>query len=92
MPQYRAQYLSNIRQLAQESLDWSSLGPFVKQAATLIDAAVQAETRKLGTYAAFVEATSDTKAPTELPMMRGGHGSMNLKAFTQHRREYLLSE
>ncbi len=90
VPKYRDQYLRNMRELADKSLDWNSLGPFVTQAASLIDEAVKTETRKLGSYEAFVAATSaaDTKSPE--PETRGGHGAMNLKTFATARRQYLL--
>ncbi|MCB9940288.1 MAG: CotH kinase family protein [Planctomycetaceae bacterium] len=92
VPKYREQYLRNIRELAEKSLDWNSLGPFVTQAASLIDEAVKTETRKLGSYEAFVAATSAPKAETNQPEMRGGHGSMNLKTFAETRRQYLMKQ
>lgn len=91
VPQYRQQYLSNIRELADKSLDWNSIGPFVRQAAAVIDEAVEAETRKLGSYEAFVAATSERPAEAKSTEMRGGHGAMNLKAFAEARRAYLLT-
>ncbi|MCM2374996.1 CotH kinase family protein [Aporhodopirellula aestuarii] len=90
VPKYREQYLSNLRQLADESLDWTKIGPFVQQQASLIDEAVKTETRKLGSYEAFVAATSETHASTENAEPRGGHGAMNLKEFADGRRAYLL--
>ena len=92
VPKYREQYLRNIRELAEKSLDWNSLGPFVTRAASLIDEAVKTETRKLGSYEAFVAATSEAHAESKEPEARGGHGSMNLRAFAEARRQYLLNK
>lgn len=92
VPKYREQYLRNVRQLAEDSLDWNSLGPLVKSLAGLIDQAVKNETRKLGSYEAFVAATAEQteKASDAEAGARGGHGAMNLKQFAEMRREYLL--
>lgn len=92
VPKYRQLYLQNIRTLAEQSLNWQSLGPFVAQQASLIDGEVKAETRKLGTYEAFVAATSETKPQSKEPELRGGHGAMNLKEFVDARRNYLLGQ
>lgn len=54
--------------------------------------AVKTETRKLGSYEAFVAATLAPKAETNQPEMRGGHGSMNLKTFAETRRQYLMKQ
>ncbi len=72
VPKYREQYLRNIRELAEKSLDWNSLGPFVTRAASLIDEAVKTETRKLGSYEAFVAATSEAHAESKEPEREAG--------------------
>lgn len=94
VPQYRAQYLANLRELADKSLDWNQLGPFVAQQVALIDREIKTETRKLGSYEAFVAATSpevkDVSQARAADGPRGGHGSMNLREFAEGRRAYLL--
>ena len=94
VPKYREQYLKNVRQLAEQSLDWQTLGPFIASQVALIDAAVRMETRKLGSYEAFVAATADAtlKADDKQPQSRGGHGAMNLKEFITTRQQYLLEK
>ena len=90
VPKYREQYLRNVRELAENSLDWKTLGPVVAQAKSLIDDAVKDETRKLSSYEAFLAATSESKSVDGTPQSRGGHGAMNLKAFADARRTFLL--
>jgi spore coat protein CotH len=104
VPQWREQYLSHVRQLAQESLDWNYLGPIVDQYRKLIDEQVKIDTRKLSSYRAFQDATavqpgSDEPAglpPTGPPATRGpafrgmGRPQLSLRAFAEGRRQYLL--
>lgn len=92
VPKYRQQYLSNVRQLAQQSLDWNELGPVVERFASLIDSAVKEGTRKLGTYEAFKSATSGDGDSKEGSQAQGGHGAMNLKTFADLRRDYLVKK
>ncbi len=92
VPKYREQYLRNIHELAEKSLAWEAFGPVVAQATAVIDEAVKAETRKLGSYDAFVAATRDAPPQSERSQARGGHGAMNLKDFTHARREFLLNK
>jgi spore coat protein CotH len=53
VPSYRDKYLANVRQIAEESLDWDNIGPFIQSQTNLIDETVKTETRKLGSYEAF---------------------------------------
>jgi hypothetical protein len=92
VPRYREQYLRNVRQLAEKSLDWKQLGPVVAQAKSLIDDAVKNETRKLSSYEAFVATTSESESAAGTEPSRGGHGAMNLKAFADGRRAYLMEQ
>jgi hypothetical protein len=63
VPALRARYLANVRTIAGEWLDWKKLGPIVAQYRALIEADVEADTRKLGTFAAFQKATADEATP-----------------------------
>jgi spore coat protein CotH len=90
VPSLRARYLAHVRTIAEEWLDWSKLGPLVAQYRTLLEPEIAADTRKLSTLAAFQKTTSDT--PEAEPGQEKRHpGSMNLRAFADQRRTYLLS-
>lgn len=95
VPKYREQYLRNIRELAEKSLDWKTLGPFVESQAKMVGDAVKAETRALTSYDEFVAATSsDDKLETDNPQAdNGGRGQrrrISLKGFADGRRQFLL--
>jgi spore coat protein CotH len=84
VPKYRAQYLRNVRTIAEKSLDWNKLGPVVKQYRDLIEKEVEADTRKLYTLASFKTVIGDAPPATPRP------NEMSLKAFCEQRRTYLL--
>jgi spore coat protein CotH len=87
VPSLKARYLQHVRTLAEESLDWKKLGPVVAQYRQLIEKAVEADTRKLSSFADFQRATADTAAAE-----RGQPGRIgSLRAFADERRKYLLS-
>lgn len=86
----RARYLAHIRTIANDSLDWQKLGPLVAQYRALIEKEVEADTRKLTTFAAFQKAAADAPAETAEPEGRRP-GTMSLRAFADQRRAYLLS-
>ncbi|MCA9291336.1 MAG: CotH kinase family protein [Phycisphaerales bacterium] len=58
VPHLREQYLRNVRTLAQESMDWNAIGPFIATQRALIEDLVRADTRKGSSYEAFDQATS----------------------------------
>ena len=58
VPKFREQYLRNVRQIAEESLDWKKLGPVVAQYQSLIEKEVEADTRKLTSFTAFQQAVA----------------------------------
>lgn len=100
VPALRDRYLQHVRTIADESLDWKNLGPIVARYRALIESEVEADTRKLGTFAAFQKATADTvvaeskaSGATEPPRRGFGppHNDLSLRAFADQRREYLLS-
>ena len=84
VPALQAHYLANVRTLAEKDLDWRTLGPVVARLCALIDAEVQADTRKLDAYADFQGLTADA-APAEA---RGR--TLSLRALADGRRAYLL--
>lgn len=86
VPKFREQYLRNMRTLAEESFDWAKIGPVVAQYRALIEREVEADTRKLYSYDAFLALTSDQAAG---PSTRR-EGAMNLRQFFEQRRKYLL--
>ncbi len=89
VPVYREKYLAHVRTIAESSLDWNKISPFIASQVSLIDDAIKTETRKLGSYEAFTAATRP-QANGVHAEQRGGHGSMNLKQFMDGRRTYLL--
>ncbi|MFN0058589.1 MAG: CotH kinase family protein [Planctomycetota bacterium] len=88
VPSLRARYLANVRRIADEWLDWQKLGPIVDQYRGLIEKEVEADTRKLTSYAAFKEAFA-LDAPTTVEP--GRRRQLSLKAFAEQRRKYLLN-
>lgn len=92
VPSLRARYLQHVRTIANDWLDWNKLEPLVRQYETLIDKALEADTRKLSSYAEFKQALSSEREP--LPPGgegRGPRGGATLRSFVEQRREYLLN-
>lgn len=88
VPSLRARYLTHVRELAEESLDWKNLGPIVAQYRTLLDKEIAADTRKLYSYEAFRKAVAD--AP-EAAAPQGQRPRLSLRSFAEQRRRYLLN-
>ena len=86
VPALKKKYLEYVRQIAENDLDWTKLGPVVAQYRSLIDSEIKADTRKLTSHEAFLRATDDSAAE---PMAAGGRG-IPLKTFATQRRTYLL--
>jgi spore coat protein CotH len=77
VPALRARYMGYIREIAEQSLDWKTLGPTLKDYQALIADDVKSDTRKLYSWDAF---------------QSGFSGSPNsLQGLTQRRREFLLN-
>ena len=72
----RIRYLQYVRLIATQYLNWEHLGPRVASARKLIQAEVEADTRKLTTVEAFQKATDN----------RDGE----LRQFCEKRADYLL--
>jgi hypothetical protein len=77
VPALRTRYMGYIREIAEHSLDWKTLGPTLKDYQTLIAEDVKADTRKLYGWDAFQSGFS------------GSPGS--LQGFAERRREFLLN-
>ncbi len=98
VPALREKYLSHVKTIAEESLDWNKLGAVVDSYRKLIDEEVKADSKKLATYEAFTKATSSSEQeaapePSEEQGPRGfpfGRSKMSLKKFADDRRDYLL--
>lgn len=87
VPNWREQYLRNVRSIAEESLDWKHLGPIVGKYRDLIGKEVDGDTRKLDSYEDFLTMTVDAAIPDgEARRTR----NMSLRAFADQRRAYLL--
>lgn len=85
VPKYRAKYLSNVRTLAEQSLDWNKLGARVEAYADLLDKEVEADTRKLSSYNDFLAATGLSAEANRFPGNRH-----SLETFATERQKYLL--
>ena len=98
VPSLRTRYLQHVHTIAEKSLDWKTLGPVVAQYRSLIEKEIEADTRKLSSFAGFQKATADSvakneKAPADAePPRRFGppHNELSLRAFADQRREFLL--
>lgn len=95
VPALKARYLSHVRTIAEDSLDWKTLGPIVEGYRALIEKEIEADTRKLSSLAAFQKAVSEVDEPAPVPGAGAGPGrgrrEMSLKAFAEGRRRYLLN-
>ncbi len=78
VPALRTKYLSYVREIAEQSLDWKTTGPVVKQYRDLIKEDVERDSRKLFSTEQFLRGTGDE--PLE----------GNLRDFFDQRRTALL--
>jgi hypothetical protein len=76
VPALRTRYLGYVREIAENWLDWSKLGPIAQQYHNLIDADVKRDTRKLESYEDFEASLGDD--------------ARSLKSFVTQRRAFLL--
>ena len=83
VPRLKQKYLEHVRTIAEESLDWNTLGPIVAQYEKLIAREIEADTRKLSSYKEFLQTVSGEAT-------EGGRPHMSLKQFADQRRDYLL--
>ena len=90
VPKFREQYLRNLRTIAEKSLAWESLGPVVANYRTLLEKEIELDTRKLTSLAEFRKLTDEAIPKAEEKPRRGPGDGMNLHAFAEQRRAYLL--
>ena len=92
VPSLRTRYLQHVHTIADRSLDWKTLGPVVAQYRSLIGKEVEADTRKLSSFADFQKATADdvAKDSAEEPRRFGPQHSP-LRRFADQRRQFLLN-
>ena len=90
VPSLKAKYLASVKTIAEKSLDWKALGPVVAQYRTLIEKEVELDTRKLESFDAFKRVTADEVPMGGATVGRGPGAMMNLRAFAEQRRKYLL--
>jgi hypothetical protein len=92
VPSLRTRYLQHVHTIADKSLDWKTLGPVVAQYRSLIEKEIEADTRKLSSFADFQKATADVvaKESAEEPR-RFGPQSSPLRSFADQRRQFLLN-
>lgn len=103
VPALKQRYLSYVRTIAEDWLDWNTLGPVVDSYAKLIGPYVEADTRKFTSYEAFLTAVNardaaDGKAPEATPpgSAPGGPGPgrgprLSIRQFAEQRKSYLLN-
>ena len=96
VPAFRAKYLANVRTIAEHDLNWTNLGPFVAQQRALIDAALEADTRKDTSITSFRRITAN-EAPAAQPPADAGENrprrqgaDRSLRTFADRRSAYLL--
>lgn len=100
VPKFKNRYLGYVKQIATDSLDWAKLGPVVKQLSGLIDAEVNADTKKLSSYEAFQigvglkepkkEELTNNPPPQPDGRQMPERRSISLRQFIEKRREFLL--
>ena len=78
VPALRAKYVGYVKEIAEKSFDWKTLGPIVQQYRDLIGDDVARDTRKLFSTDDFLRTTSDEP------------GFSSLRLFFDQRRAFLL--
>ena len=99
VPALRTRYLGYVREIAEKSYDWTTLGPKIAAYQALIAADVKADNRKLGTTEDFTGGVTKDAGGSQADQgfgFRGGgmdvtgRPDMSLKTFFEQRRKYLL--
>lgn len=99
VPKLKQRYLSFVKTIAEDWLDWNKLSPVVDSYACLIGPYIEADTRKLSSYEGFRTAVSAEARPVESGRPAeggpgfgpfGGGPRMSLREFADQRRAFLL--
>ena len=95
VPALRKRYLTHVKAIATEWLDWNKLGPVAERYHTLIAERVKADTRKLSSTEAFEKSltedtTGEAGGPPGGPGGPGGRSVIGIKKFADDRRTFLL--
>ena len=88
IPHLRARYLSLVRTIVKDWLDWEKLEPIITAYHSLIDEEVKADDKKLYSYDAF--AASRIKEQFTGVRRGGRGGTPGFKQFVTERRDFLL--
>ena len=89
VPALRQRYIELVREIATKWLDWDKLGPMARQHQDLIRDAVNADTRKLDSFEAFLAGLEGAQPAGEA---RGPGGGSSIKDFAAQRRAFLLAD
>jgi len=84
VPQYRQRYLQHVRTIAETALDWKTLGPVIAEYRDLIQADLEADTRKLSSFDEFLVTTSPDVPQGEQAQ------EASLRGFIERRQAFLL--
>jgi hypothetical protein len=79
VPALRERYTSYVRDIATRWLDWQTLAPITQRYQELLREHVEADTRKLDTFEAFMNGVDSDAG-----------GRMSIKSFADQRRVFLL--
>jgi hypothetical protein len=88
VPSLKARYLRYVRSIAEEWLDWKKIEPLVARYRTLVEKEVEADTRKLSSFAEFKTSLGEAVPAGAL---EGPRRAVSLKEFFDQRRAYLLN-
>ena len=88
IPHLRARYLSHVRTIVKDWLDWEKLEPIITAYHSLIDEEVKGDDKKLYSYDAF--AASRIKEQFTGVRRGGRGGTPGFKQFVTERRDFLL--
>ena len=88
VPEFRTRYLTIIRDIAENWLDWSKIEPLAKKYQAMIANDVKSDTHRLYSVQAFEDGVVKD---VEEQGFRGPRQSISLKSFVEKRRAYLLA-
>ena len=91
VPKLKERYLAHVKTIANEWLDWQKLQPVVNEYVTLIDSEIKADTKKLSSYDAFLQAVSASQRPPQAEARPEGRQRPSLRDFADQRRQFLLN-